>query len=352
MLGHDLARTGVADTAGPALASVLWARELGGSVDGAPILVGDRIYVGSSSGRFFALKRETGEELWHFDTGGTILGGAQVAEGRVFFGSADRFLYAVGEQTHKLLWRHRTLRPVMGGATVVPGKVVFGSMDGAVRAVDSATGRIIWKTLVDGGVSTALAVNQDVAYCGDEAGGVRALRLADGKELWAAKLSGRVVASPTIAAGKLLVPLMALSMLSPPQVQYLTAWSLSDGKKLWTVKPEDGSVTGLVTSAGGKVWAFTVEGYTSNGRLRCFDVEGGAPQGDVQFGTLVADAGIVYARGTLYVVGQNGIVYFMDSETGTINRTVQLGGKAFSSPAVADGRLYVGCQDGKLYCIG
>jgi len=60
---HDLARTGIADGAGPAGTEVVWATNLGGSVDGSPIVVGERVYVGTSAGKFAALSRADGSVI-------------------------------------------------------------------------------------------------------------------------------------------------------------------------------------------------------------------------------------------------------------------------------------------------
>jgi len=68
-------------------------------------------------------------------------------------------------------------------------------------------------------------------------------------------------------------------------------------------------------------------------------------------GRLVVDASLAVAGDTLYLAAQDGTVRFLDVRTGAERRRVALGGKVFSSPAIADGRLYVGCQDGRLYCI-
>ena len=349
---HDHARSGIAGGPGPSGGKVAWAAQLGGSVDGSPIVIADRIYVGNNLGAVFALERETGRVVWRQTTGGAVVGAAEAAEGRLFLGSADGFLYAFDLADGQVLWRHRTRRPVLAAPVHLDGRVIFGSMDGTMRAVDPASGRTLWRVAGEGAISGAAAVRDGILYYGDEEGNLYARSAADGQVVWQGKLSGRVIAAPTIVGETLLAPLMSLSRLSPPPTEFLTAWALDDGRKLWAPpKPAAQSVMGSPVAVEGIAWACTVEGYVSEGKLWGYGLADGQPVVEQKLGRLVVDASLAVAGGTLYVAGQDGVVRFMDAKTGAETGRVQLGGKAFSSPAIAYGRLYVGAQDGRLYCI-
>ena len=350
-LGHDLLRSGVASSPGPTKGTVAWSTLVGESLDGSPVVVADRVLVGNTAGRFCCLRRDNGEVVWSRELPGAIVGAAELADGRVFVGCGDGIVYALQSDDGKLLWRHRTNRPVLGGPTCAGGKVLFGSMDGTFRAVDPTTGRTLWKLDTGAPISAACAVQGDVCYFGDEHGGVHAASIADGQVIWSGQLAGRVIAAPSIAEGKLLVPLMSLSSLGPQKVEFLTAWSLPDGKKLWTAEPNAASVMGPVAVVGKTVWCFTVESYTSDGHLRGINLDTGQQVAEAKMGTLVVDAALAAAGDTLYMAAQNSSVYFMDAASGQARKYVRLGAKVFSSPAIADGRLYIGCQEGKLYCI-
>jgi len=45
-------------------------------------------------------------------------------------------------------------------------------------------------------------------------------------------------------------------------------------------------------------------------------------------------------------------VYAVDSATGERRWTFETGGPVYSSPAIADGAVYVGSRDGHLYALG
>ncbi len=348
---HDHARSAQTTDAGPTAATIAWATVLGESVDGSPVVAGDYVYVGNSAGRVFAVRRDTGAIVWQQATGGAILGAAEVSAGRVFVGSGDGFVYAFEAVTGKLLWRHRTLRAVLAGPLCLGEKVIFGSVDGTLRAVQADSGRTVWCVPGEAAISSPPAVRETTVYYGDEGGGLWARDANTGAVVWHATLAGKVIAAPVCAATRLIVPLMSLSQLSPPKTEYLTAWNLADGKQLWTAKPEAVSVLGTPLVLDNLVWAFGVEGYVSEGKLRGVRPDTGEQAIEHKFGMLVVDAAMALAGDTMYLAAENGVVYFRDARTGAAAKQVRLGGKVFSSPAVCGGRLYVGCQDGKLYCI-
>jgi hypothetical protein len=60
----------------------------------------------------------------------------------------------------------------------------------------------------------------------------------------------------------------------------------------------------------------------------------------------------IIADGTVYVPTYAGKLHALDAATGVTKWTFQAGGYLRHSPAVVDGRVYFGCGDGKVYCIG
>ena len=67
-----------------------WFFKTGDAVTANPVVVGNRVYVGSWDGNFYAIERKTGHQRWRFQSGGTIWFSAAMELGRVFFGSAGR----------------------------------------------------------------------------------------------------------------------------------------------------------------------------------------------------------------------------------------------------------------------
>lgn len=77
---------------------VRWAFEARGRVDCSPVVSGDYVYVGCTSGVLYALDIERGREVWRFETGSAIVGSPAVAAGRLVVGTEDGMIYAFESQ--------------------------------------------------------------------------------------------------------------------------------------------------------------------------------------------------------------------------------------------------------------
>ena len=54
----------------------------------------------------------------------------------------------------------------------------------------------------------------------------------------------------------------------------------------------------------------------------------------------------------VYVGGNDGKLYVLDAASGKSLFVFEAGGPLSASPAIASGRLVIGSQDGKLFCLG
>lgn len=130
-----------------------------------PVIVGDRLYVGSSvDHHVHCIDLKGGKIVWSFPTGGPVRLAATVDSGRVYFGSDDGYAYCVTADEGKLVWKLRaapderwllargemiSLWPVRTGVTVDGGVAFFGAgifphEDVYLHAVDATTGKVIW----------------------------------------------------------------------------------------------------------------------------------------------------------------------------------------------------------------
>ena len=58
------------------------------------------------------------------------------------------------------------------------------------------------------------------------------------------------------------------------------------------------------------------------------------------------------ANGRVYIGSNDNKVYCLDAETGSLIWSYTTGAVVASSAAVVDGRVYIGSGDGKVYCFG
>lgn len=117
-----------------------------------PASVGDEIYSGDHSGRFFRLDAATGKPVWvNQDGKKEIFSTAALAGDLVIFGSEDRGVYALERATGAQRWRHDAGGPP-SSPVVVGDKVAF-SVDGALRLIRVDTGAPVWSHEVSDAIS-------------------------------------------------------------------------------------------------------------------------------------------------------------------------------------------------------
>ena len=76
-----------------------WTFETKDRVDASPVIVGQRVFVGSLDGSLYALDLAGGRQLWHLDTGSPILASLAVGEGCMVVGTEDGIVYCFGAKS-------------------------------------------------------------------------------------------------------------------------------------------------------------------------------------------------------------------------------------------------------------
>jgi outer membrane protein assembly factor BamB len=221
-----------------------------------PSAAGDRLYLPTFDGRFYALDSRTGRAVWRFDSGRcswaspalagplvyqtflnrrsncdartNALGGELmafdrrtgrvrwrarlgptessplVARGLVHLGDWLGFVYGIDAETGRLRWRYQTGGPVKGSAALAGGRLFIGSYDGRVYALDARTGRLAWRASAQarlGGRGTFYstpAVAYGRVYLGSTDGKVYSFGAASGKLRWSYGTGGYVYGSPAV----------------------------------------------------------------------------------------------------------------------------------------------------------
>jgi outer membrane protein assembly factor BamB len=126
----------------------------------------------------------------------------------------------------------------------------------------------------------------------------------------------------------------------------LYAFDLASGKELWKAH-----AAGAIchTPAASATTAFTA---TMAGTVHAFDLQTGRP--GWTFKTLGGFSGAVLLleeSGRVIVADRRGTVHALDAATGREIWKTQLGDRIFQSPCFGGGRVFVGCEDMKLYAL-
>lgn len=158
---------------------------------------GERIYVGSVSGRIYALELETGLATWQQRTGSMISATPAVMNNRLYVASTDYAVHAIeiGSESGNKLWPQHG-RHQAGGAfpsdIVVSDQGIFaGNGDYNVYAIDPLSGRVIWRFRCGRPVQHPVQVGANNVYA-----------LAQGDQFYAIDLATGERARWTLPAGR------------------------------------------------------------------------------------------------------------------------------------------------------
>ncbi|MGE3074788.1 MAG: PQQ-binding-like beta-propeller repeat protein [Dehalococcoidia bacterium] len=161
------------------------------AIYGAPVLDGDRLYLGTFAGGVFALRTDDGRPIWPGVDGnqqkisGDLAGGIVMAGDRLFFGTTEGRLYGWNKADGSPATGWEEPKKLKGGiwaAPVVVGDAVFAATtDGGLHAFSVSDGRELWSGFkASGAVVELSAVNDDLLFVPSINHHVYLVKTADG----------------------------------------------------------------------------------------------------------------------------------------------------------------------------
>jgi outer membrane protein assembly factor BamB len=383
----------------PAGENLAWKAPYGGR--SAPIVMGDRVYLQNTYGagatlqeRLMCLSADTGKVLWEHRFNVFL---SDVPPHRVGWASpvgdpstGNVYVMGVGgtflalSKAGKVLWEHslgedlglltthggRTVSPIIDGDLVIASGVTFswGSHSRGTHrfiAFDKRTGEIVW-TSAPGGrpydTTYAPPIIADVAGTrlliqGTSDGFVHAIKPQTGEPVWKIEVSKRGLNTGVVVHGMTAFVTHSEENLDSSEMGMLVAVDATAKGELkkeqvrWSKYGWQGGFSSPVLD-GERLY------QVDNGaNLGAFDVSTGRQLWLQNLGT-IQKASPVLADGKLYVGTENGKFFIIEpSATGAkILDEDQLGTEAapeavIASVAVSNGRIYL-VSDAALYCIG
>lgn len=301
----------------------LWTRDLvptgenprgvfGGGVSASTGLV----VVGTGYGEIVALDAETGEEIWRQEMEAPVRAAPVIQGDRVYAVARNDQAFGIDLKNGRIRWRMTSVEPdagISGGASPAArgGLVVMPFGSGEVAGALSRNGRRSWTTYIAGGrrgtvlgrindITGDPVIAGDTIFVANQSGQFAALDRSTGERVWSTRDGSLGPALPVDNSVFMITDIGVLKRLRA-----------SDGTEIWTVElprfanAEDKS--GVHTHFGPLLMDGRIIVASSDGFLRSFDPQNGAPLGETE-----------------------------------------LGGGAAAQPAIAQGRLFVTTSDGAL----
>jgi len=311
---------------------------------------------------------DTNAVLWIYDTNTAIFGGISsspaLAGGVLYIGASDSNLYAINAIDGSLIWSFHADGLINSSPAVADGKVYFLSEGGTLYALDADTSGVIWQSQVGDGPWdwSSPAVHNGNVFVASSTGHVTSLNASTGGLNWNVSVGGKPDGPIAVVNGKVYSGTHNLHTNNSPT---LVALDEITGETIWTydyyLYHGGGLAGGMVNSNGPAVVDgdndgnlevyFGVYAWLSNSNQAvCLDEANGVEKWTASIGGNSTSTPAVH-NGKVFIGSDDGKVYALNAGTGAYICSFQTGAQVWAGPAVADGKVFFGSLDHIFYAI-
>jgi eukaryotic-like serine/threonine-protein kinase len=347
---------------GASIIGLQWRVPTDGDVLGTPAIERGIVYVGSGSGKMYALDEYTGAVRWTSDMASPIQSSAAIAKGLVFVGSRDGKLHALdaasGKQRWQLVtgpalplpWGHESGDAWTSSPTIAEDRLLFGGGDGVLYAVDPGTGAVKWQARTNGRIRSTPAVSDGRVFIGAFDGRVYCFDLGTGRPLWRYETEGAklksgdygfdrrsIQSSAGVAEGIVFVG---------ARDGFFYALDASTGALRWRSNHEVSWVNSSPAVVDGTVYIGSSDAHF----VQALDATTGKEHWKARTIGAVWSSPAVTERYVYWGDG-SGRIYVADRATGGELSVFVTGAQVHSSPVIDGSLLVVGSGDGGVYAL-
>lgn len=344
--------------AGPSSLSLAWKFTTNGSVISSPSVANGIVYVGSQDKNIYALGAFSGSLIWKFTTQDAQVSSVAVVNGRVYTGGDDGYVYCLDAYTGALVWKsfvNGDLPYTYGSfvlkssPAIIDGKVYIGSLDGCMYALNADNGNVDWKYQTAGPILSSPAVANGAVYFTSEetnSGALIKLDAANGNLDWKQQLpyeyqftgGNEMMGSPSVAGGM---------VFASADLRTYYGINADTGDVMWTF----GDPSAMEFIASSPIYV--------NGQLLVIDkfsmTSLNATNGHTNWSFFTGDelyASPSYADSKIYMMTSQRHIFILNSDNkGSKLASYTTPSGSWSSPTIANGRLYIGNHDWNVYCF-
>ena len=154
-------QTGVATGSLPDKLEVLWKFTAKDSIESAPAIVGETVYLASADEHLYAIGLADGKEKWKYKAGGSFKSSPAVRNGLVYVGDQEGVFHCIDAEKGSKKWSFATGAEIDSSANFAGDKVLVGSYDENLYCFEAATGKVVWKFKTQGPVNCAPAIVEE-----------------------------------------------------------------------------------------------------------------------------------------------------------------------------------------------
>lgn len=363
-------RTGhIDDLPGPANPNALWvfrAKSLSPiQFMSSPAIVGNRLYIGairgtmfSSNGATYCIDMDTTEVVWRHDSDIPIASSPAVVAGRVYIGEglhedSGCSLRCLDAKTGDPIWSFKTTSHVESTPFITQGRLYFTAGEDGVYCIDALAGDQIWHFPAVH-VDMSPLVKDGKVYFGTGYGEYRiyAVDAQTGAEIWSKPMPYQVWGSPSAHENLIFFGTGDgnFSESAPIPKGKVIAVNAENGDLVWEYKVGDAILSAIAIHNGyvtfgcrdGYVYTLTATGGELHWKTNLYGVVVSSP-------AITQDA--------VYAATASGVIYCLAIDDGSIRWKydkpgVEYGFGIYSSPAIANEKLYIGSNGRYIFCLG
>ena len=347
-------RTGYSNSDGPENNNILWQSEIITWFESSPVIVDDKIYIGSTGEGIFCFNLD-GTENWVYQTDDWISSIPAVSNNKIVFGCWDNNVYCL-DTNGNLEWIFHTENWVKSSPAIYNGHVYITSLDGNLYCINLEDGSEQWSYPGVSGICTPAIYNNNI-FVGNN------VTIDIGKILCINSESGELVWYSDLGIGDLIISAAAIYN----DYLYTGSFGFSDNPKLFCLN---------ISNNGEIEWEYDIDGFASTkpvvdnnyvyiatqewdfdkdkhvGKLLCIDKNDQSLLWEFSVDDPIKSTPVVTDE-KLYFGCNDDFVYCLDKSNGLEIWSYDTGVDVVSSPAIYNNKLYIaGKEDGTIYCFG
>ena len=363
-------RTGHADTlSGPQDGNLVWTFKDKGlktvQFHSSPAVVGNRLYIAaavgavfSTSGATYCIDIDTQDVVWRHDSDIPIFSSPAVVAGRVYIGEGFHYddncsLRCLDAKTGDPIWSFKTTSHVESTPFITQGRLYFTAGADGVYCLDALAGEEIWHyPAVHADMSPLVKDGKVFFGTGYDDYLIIAVDAGTGAEIWSKQMPYQVWGSPSAYQD---IVIFGLGMgnfaeSAPIPKGRAVAVNANTGDIVWEEEVDDAIMSAMVLYKDHVIFG------SRDGHVYSLTAKEGDRRWRKYMGGVVVSSPAV-AQDAIYAATASGKIYSLSIFDGSINWEydsveVKYGLKFYSSPAIVNGKLYIGSSDRYIFCFG
>ncbi|QEC67739.1 PQQ-binding-like beta-propeller repeat protein [Panacibacter ginsenosidivorans] len=339
---------------------ISWTFKTGAAVRSTAIAVNDIVYFGSNDGYLYALEKKTGELKWKFNCGSSVSSSPAYSTGLIYILSEQQILFAINANDGNLNWQKSIGedKPYDWGfdyyfpsPAINTDTLLIASADGKVLSLNKQNGKSYWEFKAQHFIRATPALKDGWIYIGDTNGDMYALDSKTGKQKWVYKTFGSLLNNDTIGFDRKAILGSAVveddAVVFGSRDGFLYCVNRFDGTLRWKFDHKVSWVISSPSVVNGHVITGTSDGHF----VQSVNIKTGQEKWRT-YGTAPLWSSPLVVGNNVYIGGNEGVLYCIDINTGEKQaHPFCINSKIFSSPVVGDNKMYFGADNGLFYCL-